>query len=430
MTSHRRCLSVPFLVVALLGSAAAQQLPFRHAIELALKHSGLMAIAAADQVRARQGYLEARNGFIPNLVVGSGLGYSYGYPMSIEGAAPTIFNVNTQSFLVNFAQRSFVKAARIDWMATNISSEDKRSQVILDAALTWTELDKVLSELKLLRDQQQNAARQEDITAQRVAAGVETAVELTRAKLATARVRMKAAELASTADVLRSHLGFLTGLPADTLETDPESLPTLPAPPNDPGLAARAVSQSPAVRLADEAARAKDERARAEHQQLYPSLDFAGSYGLFAKFNNYDQFFKKFQSNNFTIGAGIRFPIFNSSQKARAAGADADALVAHKQAEAVRNQVSTDVLKLQGAVRQLSAARDVARLEYDLARSATEAASVRVQSGQANLREEQAARLDEADRYSAFLDASFELQKAQLRLLHQAGQLEAWAMGN
>ena len=95
----------------------------------------------------------------------------------------------------------------------------------------------------------------------------------------------------------------------------------------------------------------------------------------------------------------------------------------------LRNQVSTEVLKLQGAVRQLAAARDVARLEYDLARAGTEATSVRVQSGQANLREEQAARLDEADRYSAFLDASFELQKAQIRLLQQSGQLEAWALG-
>src|SRR3974390_1856336 len=132
MTSHRPVLRLLATLLLVSLPLHGEQVQFRRALELALQHSGVMAMAAADQARAYQGYMEARNAFIPNLVAGSGLGYSYGYPMSIEGAAPTVFNVNTQSFLINPAQRAFMKAAHIDWMAATTNKEDKRAQVILD----------------------------------------------------------------------------------------------------------------------------------------------------------------------------------------------------------------------------------------------------------------------------------------------------------
>jgi outer membrane protein TolC len=426
MTSHRPVLRLLFVFLLSLP-LNAEQLQFHRAVDLALQHSGVMAMAAADQARAWQGYMEARNVFIPNLVLGSGLGYSYGYPMSIEGSAPTVFNINTQSFLINPAQREFMKAAKTDWMAASTSKEDKRAQVILDTALTWTELDKALSEIKLVQQQQDAAARQEDVSKQRVQAGVESAIEVTKAQLASARVRMRVAELSSTADVLREHLAQLTGLPAAGLTTDTESLPQLPAPPDDPNLAQRVAGDSPLVRSAEQQAEAKAQRARGEHKQLYPALDFAGSYGLFAKFNNYDQFFKKFQRNNFTIGAGIRLPVFNFAQKAHAAAADAEALAARKQAQAVKEQVSTDTMKLQGAVRQLAAARDVAKLEYDLAHADAEATNAKVQSGQGSPKDQQTAQINELGQQQAYLDANFEYIKAQLTLMKQAGQLADWA---
>ena len=71
-----------------------------------------------------------------------------------------------------------------------------------------------------------------------------------------------------------------------------------------------------------------------------------------------------FQQNNATVGVSIRFPAFNASQRSRAQAADADALKATKQAEAARNQVSEETLRLQRSVAQMQAARDVAQLEY------------------------------------------------------------------
>ena len=84
-------------------------------MELALTHSTTTAAANADEQRVIASYREARNQYIPQLVVGSGLGKSWGFPLSLEGSAPSILNVNSQSTIFNPATRDFVRAAKTDW---------------------------------------------------------------------------------------------------------------------------------------------------------------------------------------------------------------------------------------------------------------------------------------------------------------------------
>src|SRR5690242_7963560 len=81
-------------------------LTLRAAIELALKNSTTTGVSQADLQRARSTVTQTRDVFLPQAVVGSGLGASYGFPLSLEGAAPSVFNVNFQGALLNAAQRS------------------------------------------------------------------------------------------------------------------------------------------------------------------------------------------------------------------------------------------------------------------------------------------------------------------------------------
>jgi len=80
-------------------------------------------------------------------------------------------------------------------------------------------------------------------------------------------------------------------------------------------------------------------------------------------------------------------------------------------------------------VEQLAAAREVAQLEHELSQADIEAAQAKIQAGQATLKDEQNARIAEHQRYTAFLSASFDLDKAQVQLLRQIGELEQWALG-
>lgn len=421
-------LSLVSLLAALASpAAAADPLPFHRAIELALRHSGDMAIAAADQEAARQSYLETRYAYLPTIIVGSGIAASYGFPLSLEGSAPSIFNVTTQQYLYNPAGQQFLKAAKSDFNATGISLEDRRNQVVLETALVYTELDKLTSTLHVLREQESSAQRIEQVVSMRVEAGVDNELEVTRAKLSAARVRLNLADAESRAAVLRARLAQLTGLPADGLETVTESIPELPEVKSEE-VSEKTLDTNPEVQLANERATALAFRAKGEHRLLYPSIDLAGQYGMFAKFNNYDQYFKKFQRNNVTFGLEIRFPILNLSQKAHAEAADAAAARARKQADDVKNRLSVETLRQQGAVKQFAAAREVARLEYVLARADADATGIKLVAGTATVRDQERSRLLENDKYLTLLDATFLLDQAQMQLLRTTGKLQEWAL--
>jgi outer membrane protein TolC len=236
------------------------------------------------------------------------------------------------------------------------------------------------------------------------------------------------AETEGLADELRTQLSQLTGLPAARIETVTESIPSLPAPPDDPDLAQKAATVSPLVKIADNAAQAREFRALGEHRMLYPAIDFVAQYGLFAKYNNYDEFFRTFQRHNGVIGVVIRFNFFNAAQHARADAADAEAVKARKDAEDARNKVTNEALKLQRGITQLAAARDVAQLEYQLAQSNIDVVKARIQAGQANVRDEENARLEEGNKYGVFLDSNFQLEKAQMQLMRAMGELDKWAL--
>jgi outer membrane protein TolC len=308
MTSRTRWIAiVGCLFIAFSSNMPAQegQLPFRTAIELALKNSTTTGIARADQERARAGYQQARDLFLPQVTLGSGLAFSYGFPLSLEGSAPAVFNVNTQQFLFNRAQQQFVKAAKNERETTEALNADRRNDVIMETAMDYMQLDLLQS-------------------------GIDSQVELNRVKLASAKVRLQLAQTKSASDQLRLRLSQLTGLPTSSIQTSTESIPPLPPVPVDQDLIALALSKNPAVKTASLAAQTKMLRASGEEKQLYPSLDLVAQYAVLARYNNYDQFFRKFQRHNVTLGVAIRFPILNSSQRAAADAARAEALKAQR----------------------------------------------------------------------------------------------------
>jgi outer membrane protein TolC len=413
-------------------SGEAEPLPLERAIRLALAHSTGSAIATADVQRAFASYRELRNNYLPQLVVGSGLGWSYGYPLTIEGSAPALVNAVAQSTVYNPSQRQFLNAAKTEWHASEIQDKDQRNAVIQDVALTYAELAKWEARLQRLQQDEAQAQQMEQAVAERLHEGVDSAVDLNKAKLTAARVRLHRAEARGNGDVLRRHLSTLTGLPVSSIELAPETIPALPPVASEEDLSEKAIASSPAIKLAEQHSLAESMRALGEHRALYPSVDFSAQYARFSTFNNYTKYFPPhtFQVDNATIGIALKIPLFNTSQRARAEAADAGALKAKKQAEAARNQVAEETLKLQRAAEQLEAAREVAELEYQLAQSGLEAAQTRIDAKTGTLHELADARVQAAERYLLFQDADFEYQRIRMNLLRATGDLEKWALPN
>ena len=429
--AYRTALALLLFPLLLPASLGAETVTLRHAVELALKHATATGIAAADEQRAFANYRELRNSVIPQMTAGAGLGWSYGFPLSLEGAAPSLFNVTAQSPLYHFELKDYLGAARAETAGATLRSKDQRNQVIQDTVLSYAELQKWEQRLARLRDTEADAQKMQAAVAQRVKEGIDSELEGTKARLSAARVHLRVTEAEGAADVLRERLSKLTGLAAATIQTEGDSLPSLSTD-SDPDAARRAADSNPAVQAAVEHARAQYLNARAEHKLWLPSVDFAAQYAVLSRFNNFQNYFQpgSFVRNNATIGGVIRFPFLNASQKSRAQAADADAQKAQKQAEAARNQVSEETLRLQRAVSQMQAARDVAQLEYEVAQNTLNAVQTRLEAGSAvTLHDLDDARAQASERFIALQDVLFALERSQVGLMRATGDLEKWALG-
>lgn len=412
------------LPALLTVSARAEKLSLKSAVERALTHSPAAGIASADEQRAFASYQEARSQYVPQVVVGSGLGDSWGYPLSLEGSAPSLFNVTAQSALFNPALRDFVRAAHNEYESTATATKDRRNEIIQETVLTYLELVKWEAQIEPLQRQQEDAKKMEQVVSQRVQEGVDSAQMNQRARLATARAHLRITQAQSAIETLRGSLSQLTGIPAASVETDSDSITPMP----DAGAEPVNAETSPAVVVARQHAIAAGFKARAEHRSLWPTMDFATQYAVLAKFNNWLQFFptKAFERNNATVGVVIRFPIFSAAQRAHAQAADAEAARATHEVEVAKNQVSQETLKLQRSVEQLKAAQAVSELEYEIAQSDADAVEVRMNAGTATVHDAANARAEMSAKYSALQDANFQLLRARVALLRATGELEAW----
>jgi outer membrane protein TolC len=427
-------------------SLQAEPLPLKRAVELALAHATGTAIAAAVVQQASAGYREMRDGYIPQITAGAGLGPpSYGYPLTIAGQPPSLFNINMQSTVLNFSMHDYLHAAHSDTAVASLKTKDARDQVIQDTVLSYAELTKWEQRLAHLQETAADADKMQAAVAERIKEGVDSELDGTQARLSVARVRLRIAEAQGSADVLREHLSKLTGLPAADIQTEPDALPDFPPPPQDASTPAPTATPGPAAQAAVEHARSQYFRAQAEHRALWPSFELGGQYALLSTFNNFQNYYIPekecvtsigtflcpnggFRRNNATIGVSIRVPLFNASQRAHAQAADADALKAARQADAARNQASEETLRYERTVTQMQAARDVAELEYEIAQKNLAAVPTKMDAGTATLHDLDDARTRASERFIALQDVSFELQRAQLGLLRSTGDLEKWAL--
>lgn len=420
------------LAATLFLSGAAlsySQVSLSTVVSLALRNSTAVQMAQADVSRAQGGSSEARYAYIPSFVLGSGLGYSYGFPVG----QPSIYNVTSQSLVFNAGQRSYIHAADAAVKATQLTMKDTRQQVILDASLNYIELNKVNEELASLDQELSFANKLISIEQERLNAGVESRTEYTQARLTAAQVRLKHIHLESTKAQLQQKLAHLTGLPATEIVPDKASIPGMPTFDTKVNFDAEVKAGNFGVQAAQALADSKAYNAKGDSLQNYrPQVAFAAQYNRYAKYNNYDLYYRHFQHNNFGIGVEISFPIFDASRKAKAEQSAAQALKAKVQAAQAAQQTQEAVLTLQTSLRELQAQTEVATLKNELAQDQLATVLSQLENGSGSSsnpltpKDEQQARIDERQKFEDSLDAAFELTKAQLNMLRTLGTIEDW----
>lgn len=402
----------------------AVALTLKRAIELALQNSRDIQVAKLQASLADRSAMITKAQFLPNLYAGSGAGYTFGIPETPGGRAPALFNVTYTEQVFNEPLRGQGKEQQEQARSQKILLDDARNAVIVRTASTYLELAMVRHSLELLRKEQDSAEKILSVTQQREKENFELPVAVTKDQLTKARVTQRILQLEGRQDELEVILRSQTGLSENTvIEVAPEDLPGI-AEQEGANLVALALQDNVALRVAQSDVRAKEFRLIGEKRGYYPTLELVSVYSLLAKFNNYDQFFKTFERNNFNAGVQVQVPIFSAQTKANIALAKVNLEVAKAALDSKKGEISAAVRVKTRRLRERDAAKEVARLELQLTQQNLTVLQSQYAEGRMNLREVERARLEENDKWMAYLDANFQRQQAQLDLLQTAGQLD------
>jgi len=404
-------------------------LTLKRAVELSLTNSKDIQLAKL-QVRAAQDSAQlTRSEFLPNLYAGSGAGYTYGLPETPGGRPPALFSITYTQDIFNGPVSGLAKQQQEHVKAQRAVLEDTKNLVMVRVASSYLELVKVRHALQLLRAEKDSADKIVDVTKERESEGFELPVEVTKAMLTRAQVQERILQLEGRQDELEVYLRNQLGLATDQpLEVTPEDLPGA-AEEEGANLIAMATQNNTSLLAAESDVRGKESRLKGEKRGYWPSLELVAVYDVLAKhnFNNNDYYVvndKNFRYNNLNAGVSVNVPLFSAKTRANVALAEVNLAAAKINLSSTRNQVSDDVRQKSRKVQQADATKEVARLELQLAQQNVAVLQSQFSEGKTNLRDVEKARLDENEKWMAYLDANFHRQQAQLDLLKTAGQLE------
>jgi outer membrane protein TolC len=403
---------------------SAVSLTLKRAVELALQNSSDIQVAKLQASLADRSAMITRAQFMPNLYAGSGAGYTFGIPETPGGRAPALFSVTYTEEVFNKPLSGQAKEQQEQAKSQRILLDDARNGVIVRTASTYLELSMVRHSLELLRKEEESADKILSVTQQREKENFELPVSVTRDQLTKARVVQRILQLEGRQDELEVTLHAQTGLAENTqIEITPEDLPGI-AEQEGANLVAMALQDNVALRVAQSDVRAREFRLAGEKRGYYPTLQLVAIYSRLANFNNYSQFFKTFQPDNFNAGVQIQLPLFSAQTRANIALAQVNLEVAKAQLASKKTEISAAVRVKTRRLRERDAAKEVARLELQLTQQNLAVLQSQFAEGKINVREVERARLEENDKWMAYLDANFQRQQAQLDLLQTAGQLD------
>ncbi|MGH9748053.1 MAG: TolC family protein [Candidatus Acidiferrales bacterium] len=422
-------LLIALIVAALLPASASaqdspdsQKLTLRQAVTLAMQNSREIALARVQYTVALNAAGVDRADFRPNLYTGSGAAYTSGFPSTVGGQAPSIFNLSYTQSVFNLPLRGQLKAAETRAETQRIELERTRDAIIVRTASTYLELAEVRHSLELLRNEGSSAEKIVGVTRDRAEAGQELPIEITRSQLTLARIRQRVVRLEGRDVILTEQLRNLTGASAQAIEVESEQ-PSFAVDQQESDLIAAALKTNPIVTEAEKERDARQHLLKGAKGGFWPTVNVVGLYQVLGQFNNYNEFFAHFQRNNVTVGVDVHIPLFSSKtfaevKLARSQLSEAELAVGNK-----RQEVRADVLQKARDVRELDASHEVARLDLELAQESLQIVQTKFDQGRATLRDIEQARLDESDKWVAFLDAEFARQQGQLALLQATGQL-------
>jgi outer membrane protein TolC len=414
-------------VLACLGRAEDHPMTFRQVVELALKQNPDVVLARLDEQKARQGVRVAKGPFTPKLTVGSGLAYTNGFPMSIEGSAPSIVQAAATMNIFNRRNSLLIAQAKEDARGAGYAAANKRDDAAYRAASLYLDAERGMRLADLARKEIDSRQSVADTVHTQVAEGRALPITEKQAALAVAQAKQEVLGLEDDRDAAETSLAVILGYPAEDRVrpvSEDRAAPALPATPDEAIQAA--LDSNKELRQLESQIASKQIEMRAEKASKWPRADLVAQYGLFAKFNNFSQYFNAFQRNNGEIGASFQLPVLvGGAVGAEVAQSEIDLSHIKLELSNARNRIAADLQEAMRQTTRTQSAAEVARLDLDLAREQVSVDLAQMQEGRLSVRVMEEARIAENSKWIALYDAQYSLEKARWNVLRLTGQMMA-----
>ena len=418
-------IALPLLAVA-VASAEVHPLTLQQVLEIASRQNPDVAISRLDEQRAEQGVKVAQDPFHPKIYGGSGLAYTYGYPNSIDGNAPSLFQLRTDMALYNRPKSFAVASAREQARGSQFTAQAKAEDVAYQAADLFLTARQLKQQAEILKNELPGLQKVMDAAAAAVNEGTELPLATKRAHVNLALSQEKLSSAFLDLDYYESLLAVALGYSAnDRVEPSDADLDPVGEPGTEDEATDQALRNNRDLKRMQSNVLARELDLRSFKSERLPQMDLVAQYSLFAKYN-YEQYFQKFQANNFQVGASLRIPILvGSASRAQALQAYTDMQKIRIQMEQVHNRIVTDTHRSYEQWKKAQNIRDLSRMQLDLAREELTVLLAQSQEGRTPLNAIEKARLDESERWLSFYDAETQVTRARLAILRDMGTLVA-----
>jgi outer membrane protein len=405
----------------------SDKLTLHQAVTLALQNSRDVKLAQVQYNVALGEVGVDRAAFLPNLYTGSGAAYTHGFPSLPGGQAPAVFQLDYTQALFDPLLKGAQHAAEDRAKSQKLELDRVRDDVIVRTATAYLELAEVRHSIELMLGEQASGGKILEAIRERVAANQELPIEVTRTQLTLARIAERVVKSEDREAFLEAQIRDLTGVPdAQSVEVEPEDASfaaQLASAQSEAEIESLAIQSDRGIAEAENERAAREQILKGARWSYFPTVNLVGQYSVLSKFNNYLEFYQKFERNNVNVGVQITIPLFSAKTRANVSLAKSQLSEAELMLGNKRQQVRFDVQQKARSVRELDASREVARLDLQLAQETLQSEQAKFDQNRITLQEIEQARLDENDKWVAFLSADFARQQAQLSLLQATGQL-------
>jgi outer membrane protein TolC len=269
--------------------------------------------------------------------------------------------------------------------------------------------------------------RVRELVEARVSEGRELPIESKKAALAVLRNKQRADVL--TTDLVRAEtsLAVVLGLnPDDRVRAAQEERSMLALPASEDATIEEALANSRELRRLESNMQSKTLEIKGYKAMRLPKVNLVAQYSLLGKYNNYLDYFQRFQRHNAELGGSIEIPLLTGrASEAYVSQAESDLGKLRIEVSRTRSRITANLRRQYQELKQAESARDLARMDLDVAREQVTLDLAQSDEGRVPLAKVEESRAIEQQKWMAYYESQHAAESARLNLLRETGTLVA-----